>query len=932
VQAEYTTDKNDTRPCTYTCPDNFTWDGFSCVAQTFQCYNKPNWEGYVFSDKDPTVSKSWEHVPDDTLNANLQACQYKCNTAGGYAWDESQGKCLKPDNTCWGDEPEYSEWLLKWPSVYPNSSYNPKNWNYTESIGLSLNPCYWSCKRYYQKQWNTCVRVGASGVCTGPVPQHSVFIQNTDIWLQVDTLRKLYSNCNYSTNRKCGYCCDTANNYYYDSSTDSCVKWNYCECATTWKPSWAWVSLWATGYYSITPCPNPPQSWTPVWSKDSLGACQWKCDEKYTQSGNTCVLKDNPEPTCGKHTLYFNKGNCSSVTKQSISLTWGMAVNPNKYSTGVPGNWYTFSWWSTSPNGSITWLYYMPCNNDATLYAVCRSSNDPNPTCNYTITYSGNGWKWSDWMVEKKVTISTCGEITLLSSAPTKDKDSQNCTYNFAGWKSSQDWNIYPAWWKYTPSPSNTNFTMIAQWNKSCPSSCSSKLDVDPNGWKINDKTWLNIQKSCGDQIDLVATRQNSEDDINCRVNFNWNGWTITMSYNNAIIKKETKYTFNWWSDNYGSHTTGVCWPMNWITYTFSWNEKTCRKKANWKSTIEYTTGKILLPGATRTNYIFSGWYTAWWAFVWWSWSEYSPSICGIELYAHWKDSNQNVLCNWNVKYKCSDWTAGTHQSYTWMNWNKYTWDCGSNHCYICDESQGWQPQDPNLHNGVCIKNICPTPTITRIEWTWIYFNSNWGDYDSISIDFSETNNSAWEVVIGHNIGSYTSPRSFNPPYNHWYLKIRAKCRDNTISDSSNAMEFNFTQTQGTRCKIDWKWNKFERTPWYIYDSHHNAHKLNSYTIRNYSYYPHSSFWNQVSTQGPYNVDHTQNVSLIVTPCSGSVTELPVNQNDYYTCRKIIYSPNISITWYVAGQSNNWEYVEMKDWEVIYDRDYNWHSLYSYNC
>ena len=84
----------------------------------------------------------------------------------------------------------------------------------------------------------------------------------------------------------------------------------------------------------------------------------------------------------------------------------------------------------------------------------------------------------------------------------------------------------------------------------------------------------------------------------------------------------------------------------------------------NWVWTIADINGVVMLPGATRQNYQFSGWYITWCVYVWNSWDSYNVTE-NITLYAEW----QEIM--YTVTFDANRWTfADTPAAQIVTSWN----------------------------------------------------------------------------------------------------------------------------------------------------------------------------------------------------------------------------------------------------------------------
>ena len=168
-----------------------------------------------------------------------------------------------------------------------------------------------------------------------------------------------------------------------------------------------------------------------------------------------------------------------------------------------------------------------------------------------------------------------------------------------------------------------------------------------------------------------------------------------------------------------------------------------------------------------------------------------------ITLYAICRDKD-NWECDNSEPYGCANSTNSIINieriKYGWVDvWVSWycKWNDGtSSQCeYRCWEWETFSWND-TLHNGICVKMECPTPTITNVCDNKVYFDLNWANATSVSMRFSETNEWDWDVSIGSYIWWYTSPRTLSSPYNKWFIKLRTACSGGVYSDSSEAFAF----------------------------------------------------------------------------------------------------------------------------------------------
>lgn len=91
------------------------------------------------------------------------------------------------------------------------------------------------------------------------------------------------------------------------------------------------------------------------------------------------------------------------------------------------------------------------------------------------------------------------------------------------------------------------------------------------------------------------------------------------------------------------------------------------------------------------------------------------------------------------------------------------------------------------LHNGTCVTETCPAPTITGVEWRKVSFVLNWADANATMLIKTEDNENwpSWWDVSGT-----SSPRSLGSTPAKWYTKMRTLCKNGVWSTDSNVVEF----------------------------------------------------------------------------------------------------------------------------------------------
>ena len=327
----------------------------------------------------------------------------------------------------------------------------------------------------------------------------------------------------------------------------------------------------------------------------------------YTQDYNTTLKYETPTKadttdTTTKYTVTYNTdGGSTAPANQDATIT------------KVTG--YTFDGWTKSSGfkgtlNETTKIYTFPADDDN--------------TDTITATYTGT------------VKSTEVASVTL-GAAPTKEG------YTFAGWKSSEDNQIYNAGSSYTPT---ANTTMTAQWTAN-----TSKLTIDPDGGKVKVKS-----PSTADEEEIVASKTYTQTagtsltykkptkadltDTTTKytVTYNTDGGSTAPANQDATITIVTGYTFNGWTKSAGFK--GTLSEIDRL-YTFPVdNNNTDTITATYTSQVKSTTVAPVTLGAapTKENYDFAGWKSSANNQVYQAGASYTPT------------ANTTMTAQWTIK------------------------------------------------------------------------------------------------------------------------------------------------------------------------------------------------------------------------------------------------------------------------------------------
>ena len=455
----------------------------------------------------------------------------------------------------------------------------------------------------------------------------------------------------------------------------SCVRWNLVENSTSeqwtsetgitykWKCEWEY-GLWTPKECVETKDPDPitwacgtSLNWCDTWIwedvEDSDTQYQWICRwRNWWEDSSICTSPIPPKPITGDCGVSLNEcaaWNFKDLADTDTEYRWICEwingwPNSDTCTLQIPSytcwwnkpTWWVDMWPETYANAS-----YTP-NNWADGYRTYKVSVNNLQPCEWQC----KGWyvKSGNWCIpEPKCTWNTFANARQINWIWNATSDVTNTLYNTESEAQSHNCSYVCNSW-------------CTKNGNECICSCKNTLTVNPNGWKVtvNGSTYTSstdITWSCNSTGTLTLQKDNTTNTSNCTVNFNWNGWTPTESSKNATITKTTKYSGSWTDSD-------TCGTMNGNTYTFpSSNGTKCTKTAKWATgNVNTSTWSITLPNASRTGSGFSGWYTApnGGTRVWWAWDSYTPSSCGVTLYAQWSNSCDR---DFTVTYDKNGWT-----------------------------------------------------------------------------------------------------------------------------------------------------------------------------------------------------------------------------------------------------------------------------------
>ncbi len=231
--------------------------------------------------------------------------------------------------------------------------------------------------------------------------------------------------------------------------------------------------------------------------------------------------------------------------------------------------------------------------------------------------------------------------------------------YSFAGWATSGSGEVsYSAGGKYT---SNSAITLYAIWsgnpytislnNQSATSAGTTAIYGIYGKGIYSDASKTVLMTPSANGI-TIPTKKN----------------VVTYNYNGSGASN-TSATANCGFGGYYTGTNGSGTQMIANTGKITNSLTNVAFSGNTTLYAKWTLGSVTLPNATRTNYIFNGWYTATsgGGKVGNAGASYTPSA-STTLYAQWKGDPQ-VKCD---KYSVS-FGSGMSDQGVWCDWKEYT-------------------------------------------------------------------------------------------------------------------------------------------------------------------------------------------------------------------------------------------------------------------
>jgi uncharacterized repeat protein (TIGR02543 family) len=287
-------------------------------------------------------------------------------------------------------------------------------------------------------------------------------------------------------------------------------------------------------------------------------------------AGGTAVTKDSV--FSANATVYAQ---WAPITYRITFDAAGSTVTPESGTTGegwklaslpepAARNGYTFNGWYTAATGGTAVTTSTVFSANATVYAQWTWSS----AISYTIAFEANGGSVS-------TASGTTGEGWRLASLPTPTRDG----YLFEGWFTA----VTDGAMVTTSTAFSANATIYAQWTH------ISTITFNPAGGTVNPVTGMT---GAGGRLSSLP--------IPTRDGYLFDGW-FTAATGGEKVTTSTQF----------NATTAIFaqWTLKIYTITFNANGGTVDPVTG-QTGADWTLASLPTP-ATRTGYIFDGWYTA---------------------------------------------------------------------------------------------------------------------------------------------------------------------------------------------------------------------------------------------------------------------------------------------------------------------------------
>ena len=422
--------------------------------------------------------------------------------------------------------------------------------------------------------------------------------------------------------------------------------------------------------------------------------------------------------------------------------------------------------------------------------------------------------------------------LTLSTQIPKKD------TYTFLGWSKTADGNKeYDAGGVYSE---NKPVKLYAVWTPDVYS-----VSVNPNGGTWNNTTNVTVIEQGHGTTRVI------EDPIphpDYKVSFDTDG-------GNQVAQLTSKITFTNWT------VTGPG-RLNGNVYTFGIGDGTL--------TANYTNALVTLPSASKTGYIFDGWYTqkSGGQKIGDAGATYRPTG-DITLYAHWRAKQIEVTFYRNLN--SSDTTTAkqtftygvTGQSFSNKNWSKTGYTL-----------KGWSTN----RNATTAEYS----TLSSVADSWINENSPSITLYAVWVDdIAPTISGPTSSSIGVNGFTVSATVSDNGSGTNrivWYYKKSSESSYKTLTDTWTATTNSQNKTRAlTGLTNNTTYNVYA----IVYDAAGNSKQSNTISVKTLLAVAMTNTTEYASLQAAFNAVPTNNASTSVKMLQ-SVTEsatLTANRN-----------------------------------------------------
>lgn len=272
------------------------------------------------------------------------------------------------------------------------------------------------------------------------------------------------------------------------------------------------------------------------------------------------------EPKKYTVTLDSNGGTPANYTREvTYKEKYGSMPEPTR--TG-----YSFDGWYTEKTGGskVTSTTDVTITNDQTLYAHWNPNS-------YTVTFVGNGGTMGSTTTKNVSYGSTYGDLSVITATRTG--------YTFAGWFTAASGGTQIT--STTKVATASNHKLYAHWT-------ANKYTVT---FAKNDGTSNNAGTSTVTFASTYGTLPTTT-----RTGYTFQGWFTTASAGTKVLNTTKVVTAS-------NHSLYAHWTANKYTVTFVKNDGTSNNAGTNTVTFDSTYGT--LPIASRSGYIFQGWFTA---------------------------------------------------------------------------------------------------------------------------------------------------------------------------------------------------------------------------------------------------------------------------------------------------------------------------------